>query len=109
MIETIPENLTLSPMRLEKLNILSWNVRLLKFGDIDAFLNRMSDTFADWEVLLLQEFYSGANVFPTFSQEGHRTLATLPHRGSRRMGIVVRKRTDKFIFTKFVWAPSESS
>ena len=52
MLEVIPESLLMAPMQLEKLNILSWNVRLLKFGDIDAFIIRMSDTFADWGLII---------------------------------------------------------
>ena len=84
-------------METERLNILTWNVRLLKFGDIDAFLTRMSGAFENWGILLIQEFYSGAKVFPKFSQDGHRVFATWPHRGSRRIGIIVHKRFIKFI------------
>ena len=79
-------------------------MRLLKFGDIDAFIIRMSETIADWGVLLLQEFYSGVKVFPDYSQDGHRAFATLPNRGSRRIGIIVHKHLIKFIFSEFIWA-----
>ena len=94
---TIPESGETAAMETERLNILTWNVRLLKFGDIDAFLTRMSGAFENWGILLIQEFYSGAKVFPKFSQDGHRVFATWPHRGSRRIGIIVHKRFIKFI------------
>ena len=94
---TIPESIETAPMETERLNILTWNVRLLKFGDIDAFLTRMSGAFENWGILLIQEFYSGAKVFPKYSQDGHRVFATWPHRGSRRIGIIVHKRFTKLI------------
>ena len=57
----------------------------------------MSSSFADCFFLLIQEFHNGAKDFPTFSREGHSVFPTTPQRGSRRIGIIVHKRINKFI------------
>ena len=105
MLTTIPETVMNAPIESEKLNILSRNVRLLKFGDIDAFITRMSETCADWGFLLLQEFYSGAKVFPNYSQDGHRVFATVPHRGLAAHRHYCAKTFNQIHFSEFIWAP----
>ena len=86
------------PTQLEQINFISWNIWLLKCGEVDDFLIRMTGTCPDWGILLSRELHNGAREFWAVSRNSRSVFAATPQTGcAATWHYRVHKKLNKYI------------